>query len=397
MFSNFNDAFSNKNEIDEPIPKEIVKSLSEKLPKGFEYRGIGYDACGIMPTTSQFRIGMKVKVPEDLLEEFKPSNTKELMEYMYRAQRELNVVTTDEGCISLNGIKFKLEDMIKFPLSDEMMVGTELIIRPSQFQPPFKVQIEGESIIKYISIQRQPYADMHKSYFKNVDSSVFEIEYILDEKDNTMKFTFNINIEKSKNAKEIAEGLKLYQSLLEGKLKFSGFKFSMFVKEDKAIKKTIEFWDKITQIERKLKIEFSVEFPITRGDATLVEKLYRSFVEEKPYKQYSDIANIKIKEIGICNKEDITGNPIMFNFVKNSEIEIWGVKLNMYDSVGLFDLKVTDIVINNEDVEKYELLLEPTTDKEIYQSIRHFAKKEQGENYNRCSRDLQNAELIDID
>ncbi|WP_246503548.1 abortive infection system toxin AbiGii family protein [Clostridium polyendosporum] len=398
MFSNFQKAFLKKSEINELIPKEIVKSLGEKLPEGFEYKCIGHDTCGIAPTSLQLNIGMSIEIPDDLFKEFKPSTMHELMEFIYRTQRQLKVVPDEEGCILLNGIKFKIEDMIKFPLEDKIMVGTELYIRPEPFQPPFKVRIEGEGITKHISFQRQPYADMHKSYFKNVDDSVLQISYILDEKNNTIKFIFNIDIEKSKNAKEIIEGLKLYQSCLKGEVKIAGINLAKFIDEDKAIEKTIEFWNRICQLERKLDVEFLLDFPIKIDDITWIEKLYRSFVEEKPYKQYVNVDKITIRKIDKYNKEELTtSSDLMFYFVQNSELEIWGVKINMYDGVGLFGFKVSDIVLTNKEMAEYELLLKSTTDSGIYQSIRHFAKKEEAEKYKSCIKDLENGKLISID
>jgi hypothetical protein len=395
MFSNFESAFLKKNEIDKSIPAEIVEALSEKLPGGFKYTALSCEACGIIPTTPQFNLEMKIDVPEDLLKDFKPLNTQELMEFIYRTQRELKVIPDEEGCISVNNTKLKIEDMIRFPFDDETMVGAELSICPEPFQPPFYVPIEGGAVRNNILIQRQPYADMHKSFFKNVDDSVLEITYILDEVKKSIKFTFRINIEKSKNAKKILDGLKLYQSCLKGEVKFAGIDFSQLASEDKAIEKTIEFWDRIHQLEKKLNVEFLLEFPI-KMDATIwVEKLYRSFIEEKPYKKYTKIDKITIGETEEFKKEEIIGNkPLTLHFAYDSEIELWGVKLNLFDSVGIFDFKVSKIVHNNTN--EYELLLEPTTDKGIYESIRHFAIKEEAINYKNCLEDFKNAELINL-
>lgn len=396
MFSDFQKAFLRKDEIDELIPEEIIKSLSEKLPSGFGYKGVGNGACGITTTSQKLNIGMKVEVPDDLLKEFKPATAEELLEFIYRTQSQLKVIPDEEGCITLNEIKFKVNDMIKFPLDNKIMVGTELYICPEPFQPPFKLSIEGGGVSKDISIQRQPYADMNKSYFKNVDDNILEISYILDKKKKTIKFTFKINIEKSNNTKEIIEYLKLYESYLKGEIKFAGIKFLKPLNEDKAIKKTIEFWERIFQLERKLDVQFLVQFPITIDDGIWIEKLYKSFIEEKPYKQYINIDKITVRGVKKYNETDITNKEgLSFQFVQNSELEIWGVKLNMYDSIGLFDLMVSDIVLVNKDNEEYELLVEPTTSKGIYQSIRHFTKEEEAKNYK--GKELQNAELITVD
>lgn len=398
MFSNFEKAFSEKSAIEEPISKEIIASLSEKLPEGFEYKAVGDGSCGIVPNSSELKLGLNIKVPDDLLKDFKPSNVKELMEFMYRTQRDFKVITDQEGCISINGMKFKLEDFIKFPLED-ITVGKEWFMRAQRFQPPFKVSLIGRSgISKLILMQRQPYADMHKSYFKSVDDNILEISYILDEKNGTIKFTLHINIEKSRSAKKIIDGFKIYQSLSKGEVTFAGIDFSKIItNEENVIEKTIEFWDKILKLEVKLDVEFSLDFPITIEDATLIEKLYRSFVEEKPYKQYVNLEKITLDNSGKLNKEELLNNKgIVLQMVQKSKQKIWGAELNMYDSIALCDLEISDIVLT-KDMKKHELLLRPTTDKGIYESIRHFNKKEEASDYMKCTTDLKNAELIDID
>lgn len=396
MFSDFQKAFLMKDEINESIPVEIVKTLSEKLPSGFEYKAIGRGACAIIPTSHKSKFKLKVEIPDDLLKEFKPTTAKELVEFIYRTQCKLKIIPDNEGCITLNDTKFKVNDMIKFPLDSKVMVGTELYICPEPFQPPFVVKIEGGGVTKDISIQRQPYADMNKSFFKNVYNNILKVSYILDEKKNTIKFTFEINIEKSKNVKEILEYLKLYQSYLKGELKFAGIKLLKPLDEDKAIEKTIEFWKRIFELERKLDIEFLVQFPITINDSIWIEKLYRSFVEEKPYKEYINMDKLTVQGMKRYKKIDITNKRgVSFQFVQNSKLEIWSIKFDMYDSVGLFDLVISNIEVVNEESEEYELSVEPATSEGIYQSIRHFIKEEDAKNYK--EKELKNAKLITID
>jgi hypothetical protein len=131
-------------------------------------------------------------------------------------------------------------------------------------------------------------------------------------------------------------------------------------------------------------------------DAIMAEKLYRSFVEEKPYKEYKKLNKITISGVKEFNIEDFKiYESLFFHFVHNNEIELWGVKLNLFNSVGIFDFKVSNIV--HTETNEYELLLEPITDKGIYESSRYFVNGEEAENYKICVKDLVIAELIDLD
>ena len=412
MFANFEKAFS-EDEIEEHVskkiieslsdklPKEIIESLSDKLPEGFEYRAGTGGSCGIVPKSSELSFGFKVEVPDDLFENFKPSNTEELMEFMYRTQRNFKVVTDKEGCISINGVKFKIEDIVKFPL-ENITAGKEWFIRPRPLEPPFKVPIIGpNSVIKSILIQRQPYPDMHKSYFKSVDKNVFEISYLIDEKNSTIKFKVHINIQEFNSVKEILDGFELYKRLIQGKETFAGYDISKGVIEDKIIEKTVgknvEFWDKVYKLELKFGVKFSLDLPIIKKDVILVEKLYRSFIEEKPYKIYVDIEEFTLDNKGELDKKKIMNEKnIVLQLVQQSTQELWGNTFNMYDSISLVDFKILDIVLT-KDMKKYKFLFEPATDNGIYEVVRHFVKKEEALKYQKCKVDFKNIEMITVD
>ena len=403
MFSNFKKAFKNEEEIDGRVPKEIIRSLNEKLPKGFEYTNIGLGAYSAVPISSQINLELNIRIPDDLPDEFKPSNIEELMEFMYRTQRSLEAVSDGEGCIIVNGEKLKIKDeIIKFPLENKDVTEMNIYIKPEPFQPPFQVLIEDKNIKKIFLIQRQPYADMNKSLFKNVDNNILEVVYILDEINEKINFKFNINIEKSNNVKEIVEGLALYNSCLNHELKFQTIDFSKFVGSKKydysVIKKTLDFWKRILELEEKLNIEFRVEFPIKRDDTIWIEKLYRSFIEEKAYKQYVDVDKITLEGMDGLDKEDIINSSGgAFQMIQNTKLEIWGVKLDLYDCSGLFDFKINEIVLIDKLLNINEIILESDSEKGIYQSIRHFATKEEAYRYRECMDELENAKIITIE
>lgn len=341
MFADFDKAFKRNNQ-GLRIPSEIIASLNENLPKDFKYVDIGEGACTIRTDPSKMQLSMEVELPDD----FNPKSSDELLEFMYRSQKELRIVPDKDGYITINDSKILLSDLVTFPFEGNKTIGTFHMI-PEPFRPPFKVHIEGGGIRKDILIQRQPYPHFDKSLFKSVEESVLEVSYILDEVKETIKFNFNINIEKSNRVIDIIEGLKLYQACVSGQVIFAGINFSAFISENKDLQilKTINFWEKIESLERKIETNFILEFPITNEDALWIEKLYKSFIEDRAYKEYGNVEKVTTALPDEIDKDSfIKHGGLMFGVIQRSELTIWGVTLDLFNVVAMFDFKVTDLI-----------------------------------------------------
>jgi hypothetical protein len=391
MFADFDKAFKRNNQ-KISIPSEVVTSLSENLPKDFKYIDIGEGACAILADSSEMNMSLSIEIPQD----YKPKSMSELIEFMYRAQRELRIVPDKDGYITINGSKFLLNELIKFPLGGDL-VESVLYITPEPFQPPFKVTLEGGGVAKDVFIQRQPYPHMDKSSFKSTEDSIVDISYVLDEVNKNIKFTFGINIEKSHSAREIIDNIKLYQACITGRAVFAGMDFSNYVSSnaDEELSKTIDFWGKIDILEQILKIRFYLDFPITDDDALWVEKLYKSFFENKAYKQYGKVDKITtVVTDGLDIDSIIKPEGLMFGLIQRSELNIWGVTLELFDVVAMFDFKVTAVILLDDEKKEYELIIESVEGKNMYTSIRHFLNKTDADVFLRKHQELQNAELL---
>lgn len=395
MFANFEEAFFDKTKIS--IPKEITKYLSKSIPDGFKYESAGLNACVIKPTSPEFNIEMQLDLSEDLIRKFNLSDLNKVMEFMYRTQRRLKVIPDKQGCIKINNEKININDLVKFPLDSRNTRG-ELYIYPEKFPPAFKVQIEGEGIVKSIFIKRQPYEDMHKIYFKNVKDETFQISYLLDEKTMKIRFGFKLNIENLNSVKEILESLKIYRAYLNGNMKFGNIKLPNPQSENKIIDNTIEFWNKICNLEKKLNVNFLIEFPLKDEDIYYIKQLYMSFIEKKPYKQYVTMSKVRIKAVSPSSVNYEKGkSDFTLLFIRNIVIKVWGKTINVFSSGALFDFKISDVIEVNKDNLEYNLVLEDAPDKEMYQSIRYFMNEEYAGNYVKDTKnieELKNAKYI---
>lgn len=398
MFSNFAKTFK-KNENDIKIPKEIIEALNNKLPDGLKYKYIKKGVCGITPT-SDMTFHIKPKLPDD----FKGQSAEDLLEFMYRTQHEIECSPDEDGFADVNGFKLKIDDFVKFPLYEGNLTTSVFVIKPEPFKK-FKISLEGNGIKKDIWIKRQPHPNMFKSFFKNdSDNDALKITYIIDEKNWRIKYNFNIDIERSKNIKDILDITKLFYALLRGKFKINGVELSAYIKtksfnkkENKAMKQTIRFWKKILQIENLVDTKFIPSFPITNTDALLIEKLYRTLVEKKPYREYGTIGNISTSKNDNIEQQAIKGaSGIAFQFSKDETIGVFGREVPLHTIIGIFNIKVIDIKEDKDDSNRLQFIMEPNDKKKSYISVLHFLDKCELDNKS-ILETLREADILQLD
>ncbi|MDY0943643.1 abortive infection system toxin AbiGii family protein [Priestia megaterium] len=385
MFTDFEKAFFQKNEKDVRIPKEIVKSLSETLPEGFTYTNIGNGAIGVVPLGTEAELsGLELELPDDLPGNFKPSTYQELKEFMYRIQRPIKIKLKDDSVI-LNGTTIKLDKLIQRPLEPVDPSGYEISLVPQPFQPPFEIKLQGNGITKKLFVQRQPYAHMHKSLFKSINNSNFEISYIIDETNELLTFNFKYNLENIDNIEEGIAILELYQSCIEGGIKLNNLRLPEAPAtsiEKETIPETINFWKKVLTLQEHLGVQFIPEFKTKREDVILVEEIYRSLIETRPFKKYLNINDLTLTgPQGMDLKELVGREELSIQFHEYLEVSLFGVKLNLISVVAFFDFMVKGIKSIKDDVPKHILITESIKGKRTYQVARHFRDKETASSY----------------
>ncbi|MCQ6267131.1 abortive infection system toxin AbiGii family protein [Fictibacillus sp. WQ 8-8] len=403
MFANFENAFFKKKEAKMKIPKEVIASLSEKLPNGFVYADFGNGAVGITPESGKVTFsGLQPIFPEDFPSNFKPKSLKELTEYMYRTQTSIKLKANDNK-FTINGQNFDVDEVIKFPFENSKASEFELYMYPSPFQPAFEITLKGIGVTKNLFIERQPYDNMNMSFFKSTGNRSFEISYLLDETDGTIKFNFNLNIAVAKSVNEALDALRLYVSCIKGSLLINGNillpKPSSPDFEEESIDETILFWEKVKTLQEILNVVFIPQRQTEEEDVILIEQLYRSFYEKKPFKEYIPIKSFTVNGLESEKFEDILNKDgLSLQFTNPISADVFGVKLDLYSLVAYFDLKVVDIKPLADNNSKHQIIVQPIEGKKIYQSVLYFLNAIDANTYRQQTNisDLQNAEIIKI-
>ncbi|MFF2339191.1 abortive infection system toxin AbiGii family protein [Bacillus mycoides] len=377
MFANFKKAFK-KDESDTKIPKAILDAMSDSLPSGLKYTQMDKGYCTIAPEKGELKFkfeNLKIKIPKNI----KLTTAEELTEFLYRTQQ---LVETETDVVTINDNKIKLSDVVKHPFKEKNFEkGSKFVIQPESFGEPFPLKVEHENgqIAKEFLIERKPLADMHKSLFRSINEDVLEITYTLDEQHHNLKFNVNVDLQKAKTVLEIIEAFNIYIAFIEGKIKIEGMLLNPvpIEKERVAAGAALDYWKTVQAVAEKLDVQFKPDEGEGAVNAEWIAKLYRSFVENKAYKQRSGTASFITESKGDWDEKKLLEKGAMaLQYTLNEGIKVYGVDIPLYSAVALLNCKVESVIPVEGLDRKYEFKVIPADEKGIYQAARHFSTKE---------------------
>lgn len=285
MYANFKRILKRQEPV--KIPKEIIDQLNKDLPKGLEYVQIGENACGIT-SKEDLNITLNIlmpEIPKKYSEIIKTSD--DLFEYMYRTQTKLTCKPNEDGTITINNNKISYSNFIKFPLSSNCLKHLgEFSIVPQEFPQIGNMVFQTENMRKSLYMKRVPYDSMDTIAIESIDNTWFKVRILLHEVTffATVHFTFKFELIQAVN--ELVEAFKFHNSLFKNGVSIAGFKLNGKISKDKIISnETIEFWEKVLQLENILGLKCDCSIPLTRNGAYEFHILFRSFIENRPYRE----------------------------------------------------------------------------------------------------------------
>ncbi|PEX67021.1 abortive infection system toxin AbiGii family protein [Bacillus cereus] len=380
MFSNFKQAFKKDESKNAKIPQAVLDALSEDLPKGLKYVPIDNQQIKAVPEEgNEIRItisSLKVKLPDGL----KLNSPEELQEFLYRTQQK---VQTDGESIKINGEKKPLSELIKKPFQPQKIIPGKIKyeIEPQPFPEPnpLEVTYEEMGITKVFHVKRQPLADMKKSLFKTIDSDPIEIIFTIDEEDSSVAFNVNMMLSKVTSVEEIIKTIELYKGFLNGKVKLADVIQTPIMNEVDGIDSiddALRYWEKVSAIGKKLQLEFNPQEEIDEKGLLLVDRLYKSLIENAPYKMPVMIEKFTTTTSEALNKSEFSNGKSMAFQYKNTEIfTLYGVKFNIFSAVALLNCKISNI--ETVETNKYKFNIEPAYGDSIEQASKHFISQEE--------------------
>ncbi|MGI8277382.1 abortive infection system toxin AbiGii family protein [Bacillus mycoides] len=378
MFSNFKQAFKKDESTISKIPQAVLDALSEELPKGLKYVPLDDHHIKAVPEEgTEFKLtisNLKVKLPNGL----KLNSPEELQEFLYRTQQ---TVQTDGESLKINGETKPITELVKKPFQSQKNISGKFELVPEPFPEPNPLEVvyEEKGITKVFHIKRQPLADMKKSLFKTVDPGPLEMILTFDEEANNLTININIMLSKAVDIEEIIATIKLYIGFLNGKIKLGGEIQTPIMNEidgKGSIEDALRYWEKVSAISEKLQVKFNPHEEIDDEDALLINQLYKSLIEDAPYKMPSAIDSFTTTTSEPLNKSEfLHGNGMAFQYTNTDIVTLYGATFNIFNAVALLNCKINDI--ETVETNKYKFNIEPAYGDSIIQASKHFISREE--------------------
>lgn len=385
MFSNFKESF--KKSDGNVIPKEIVESLNKRLPDGLIYKRVAKDLVVAVPSEGrEMQLSAKVKIPENL----KIYEPEQLYDILYRTQTELKI---DKNVpVKINGIEIALDEAALAPLIASK--NTEFFLQPRPFPSPYKLEFSGNGHTRTLTMQRQPLADLNKTLIKNIDDDALQVSMTVLEDTETLQFSFNFNLQKVDSIDEVLSVLLVYQAFIQGDGQVIGMNLPpapISDVEKETLNDLLTFWNKMSNVEKKLGVQFPLDLPLSDEEDIWLMKLYASFVKEEPFRENIKYTSISFDPPENIDKERLISQSAGFTFLQPENINLLGVDLELFAVIGVYDLRITDIIPSKTEQGKWECIVENRSDQKSYRSMRYLKSYEEALEFQKNIKALHEA------
>ncbi|WJM05897.1 abortive infection system toxin AbiGii family protein [Paenibacillus amylolyticus] len=385
MFSNFKESF--KKSDGHIIPKEIVESLNKRLPNGLIYKRVAKDLVFAVPSEGrEMQMSANIKIPESL-RIYKPG---QLFEILYRTQTGLKI---DKNVpVKINGIEIALDEAALAPLITSK--NTEFFLQPRPFPSPYELEFSGNGHTRTLTMQRQPLADLNKTLLKNIDNDGLQVSMKVLEDTETLRFSFNFNLQKVDSIDELLSVLFVYQAFIQGEGQVVGLKLPPAPTSDverETLNDLLTFWNKMSSVEKKLGVQFPLDLPLSDEEDIWLMKLYSSFVKEEPFRENIKYTSITFDPPENFDKDRLISQAAGFTFLQSENINLLGVDLELFAVMGVYNLRISDIIPSKKEPGKLECILENKSDQKSFRSMRYFKTYEEALEFQKNIRALHEA------
>lgn len=380
MFSNFKDAFIRRPQFTVKTPDAVVEMISKGLPEGFRYvhDHDGYcrlECDGVMNIVPE-KFGFP-EITKPIFEKKGKVTIQDAMEYAYNSQTKIELLPDVDDCYIINGQKIKKSMLVTAPLKGVEFYHGQLFISPPKFPDPFPMKISGNGYSITLMVQRQPVNSFTSIVIASIGETPLSINYTIDSEKETINF--NVKTHPSSDVSQVIAAKEILNAFIDGTATIEDlpFEYSFDGQNKKIPEETLRFWHKLFDVEKSINVKFDATEEIKIDDIKLIDALYRSLVEKKPYKKY--LTDLKLSGVGSFDDLSVSaektpiGKEIMFEFTEEISVELLGASFSLFSIASIFNCVVSEIQLPQEGTSgDFFLKLNPAENKRMFSSTQYF-------------------------
>ncbi|MEN1895629.1 abortive infection system toxin AbiGii family protein [Staphylococcus nepalensis] len=287
-------------------PNELEEYFSTKKLKelGVENENLYYKYSNtndslILKGFKNFKIQYKgsLNLPKDV------KNGEDFEKYLFNSQKSI-ALSEDKTKVIIDNVEipshyFSLEKDGNFRKTNSYLI-------PSPFKEEDRINwnLKYNHKTKNVTLRRKPHHSAHTRKYE-YENSILKITFLIN-KDNDINIKFSMQLEDNitpVTPTEILEALSIQIGFFDKFLSINNVKISEIVlnqeltsKENKIrIKESYNYWKKVEILEKEMKANFNICFPIKPEQVKLLHQLIVSIVLNKPYRESYIIPRLKLK------------------------------------------------------------------------------------------------------
>ena len=349
MSNDLKKIFKNKrNQLNTSVPKEIIEVLDDKAPVGFKYQDIGSGRLVLKPSADIERIvgvikgtrkndNFKIVSPADV----NGINTLQDVAMFVQNTQQAIVLKNVELLIG-NDTKSAQKIFVNTKGKEENIIKIDI---PSPVEKEIILSGYNEKIKVKIIQKKSPI--WTEAVFESADDMPLKIILRHDEKLNKFGLKVSLKIEGEFTVSDIVKYMKLYYAFGKQKIHFNGIDLSYAKYGDnekkeaniESIKNSIEWWEKIRELEEKMQVQFRLQMPLQQDSIKLLKELYIGIVKKYMYKERINLPDFKMQAFKEINENDIK-KINMVTITKAELLKELGVDQYVYKRIAMLDLQI---------------------------------------------------------
>ena len=409
MLGNFKKMFIDKPNTNVNIPSGILESLAYNLPAGFSYTDVGKGFC-VLKIPDGTQIKGRLRLEGASIENLKKcKNFDDLVSYAINIQKPIQLLPSEDGYYYIGDKPFRFEQFIKCPLKDLILKDGVIQYVPQKFEYELKMPMSVDEKKELVILKRVPFDSLKQLKFVSEENRGFVISVFVSVESPTMKINVATDFSNAGSVQNVCNSIFWFNSFANGKVKI----FNELVNENNEADLTpydneaVDFWKQLLAIEKKFDVSFDVSNGVYERDVIIVEELYRSLVDNKPFRKDEMITNLtaydenKTKASGTDGIIDPETTTTIHNkiHVNGVEVSVLNEMIQYYDKDGKLVTESIRDFTRKSILNEYSSLDEfinrwNSTDKKqaIIDELR-----EQGVNLDLLRKDIGNDNIGDFD